>query len=189
MRKPGPWVVPVAIVCGFAFGAADQYLGTNNIRLGLWASTLSAASAPWLLVPFLAGCSQTRPRRATLLGLTVTLAALAGYFALMWSPLEGVPPSQVLATYPSLLGSQWHNIAGGLVTGPLFGLLGQRWRVRRSWTGAALVAGAFCFEPLLRWVTGQLSPPAVVWATEVVVGAALAMFFAASAATHRRAAS
>lgn len=170
----------VALACGFAFGAADQYLGSRGVTLGLWATTASVASAPWILVPFLAGCSQTDPRRAALLGLLVTAAALAGYFTLMWSPLEGVRPDQVLATLPQLLSSQWHDIAGGLVTGPLFGRVGQRWRVYRSWTSAALVAGAFCLEPIARRTVGQLPPPAVVWIVEIVTGVALAMLFLAA---------
>jgi hypothetical protein len=47
-------------------------------------------------------------------------------------------------------------ILSGLVMGPLFGLLGQRWCLRRSWVSAALVAGALCLEPLARWAAGQL---------------------------------
>ena len=80
---------------GFAFGAADQYLG-SRVSLGLWAATVSGASAPWLVVPFAFRCSQVRPYRAMALGLVVTLAALAGYFTLMWSPLEGVALSRSL---------------------------------------------------------------------------------------------
>jgi hypothetical protein len=176
IRCPGRRGFIVAIVVGFAFGAADQYLG-SRITLGLWAATVSGASAPWLLMPFAFGCSQVRPRRAMVLGLLVTVAALAGYFTLMWSPLEGVALSQSLPELPTLLRSQWANIFGGLVTGPLFGLLGQRWRTNRSWVSAALVTGALCLEPLARWLAGQLAPPAFVWAIEVAAGVLLALFF------------
>ena len=166
----------VAIVFGFVFGAADQYLG-SRITLGPWAATVSTASAPWLLLPFAFGCSQVRPRRAMLLGLVVTVAALAGYFTLMWSPLEGVPLSESLPGLPTLMRSQWANMLGGLVTGPLFGLVGQRWRTNRSWASAALVAGSLCLEPFARLAAGRLSPPAFVWEIEVATGAALALFF------------
>ena len=77
---------------------------------------------------------------------------------------------------PMLLGSQWANIVGGLLTGPLFGLLGQRWRTRRSWLSAALIAGALCLEPAARWGAGRLSPPALAWQIEIAAGAALALF-------------
>jgi hypothetical protein len=175
----------VAVVVGFAFGAADQYLG-SRVTLGLWASTVSTASAPWLVLPFLFGCSQTRPRRAILLGLVVTMAALAGYLAAMWSPLEGVSLAQLGAEWPTLIRSQWANICGGLLTGPLFGLLGQRWRSSRSWVSAALVAGALCLEPLARWATGELWPPTFVWEIEVAAGAVLAVCFLVSGLSRDR---
>lgn len=175
----------VGIVVGFALGAADQYLG-SRVTLGLWAATVSGASAPWLVVPFAFGCSQVHPRRAMLLGLVVTMAALAGYFTLMWSPLEGVALSQSLPELPTLLRSQSVNILGGLVAGPLFGFLGQRWRANRSWASAALLAGSLCLEPLARWLAGQLPPPAFVWKIEVVSGAALALFFVVAGATRDR---
>jgi hypothetical protein len=176
-------VFGVAVIAGFAFGAADQYLG-SRVMLGVWAPTVSGMSAPWLLLPFLFGCSQVRPRRAMALGLVATLAALAGYFTLMWSPVEGVRLSYFLSHLPALLGSQWANIAGGLVTGPLFGLLGQRWRTRRSWLSAALIAGALCLEPPARWGAGRLSPPALVWGIEIAAGAALALFFVVAGVTR-----
>ena len=182
-RRTRPFIVAIAV--GFLFGAADQYLG-SRVALGLWAATVSTTSAPWLALPFAFGCSQVRPRRATALGLVVTSAALAGYFALMWSPLEGVVLSQSLGHLPTLLRSQWANVLGGLLTGPLFGFLGQRWRVERSWAGPALVAGSFCLEPLARWLAGRLSPPAFVWQAEVAAGALLALFFVVAGVTRNR---
>jgi hypothetical protein len=78
-------------------------------------------------------------------------------------------------------------ILGGLVTGPLFGFLGQRWRLQKSWVSAALVAGALCLEPAARWVTGQLYPPVHVWTTEVVSGVVAAVVFASALLASRRA--
>jgi Family of unknown function (DUF6518) len=182
--------VALVIVVGFAFGAADQYLGSrvmlgDRFVLGLWASTVSAMSAPWLLLPFLVGCTEARAGRAAGLGLIATLAALTGYFTLMWSPIEGVTLSQVVPHLGSLLASQRLNIAGGLLSGPVFGYLGQRWRTERSWLAAALLAGAFCLEPLARWRVGQLPPPLFVWGIEMAVGAALAALCFAGAALAR----
>jgi len=182
--------VALVTLIGFAFGAADQYLGSrvmlgDRFALGLWASTVSAMSAPWLLLPFAVGCTETRAGRAAALGLLATLAALAGYFTLMWSPLEGVALSRSLPHLPSLLASQWANVVGGLLTGPLFGYLGQRWRTERSWPAAALLAGAFCLEPLARWCAGQLPPPQIVWQIEVAAGVLAALWFAAGLARRR----
>ena len=75
---------------------------------------------------------------------------------------------------------------GGLVTGPLFGFLGQRWRTTRSWLSAALVAGVLCLEPLARFAVGRLDPPRDVWMIEVVIGAALAAYFLIAGAVYRQ---
>jgi len=183
--------IALVIVAGFAFGAVDQYLGSrvmlgDHFAFGLWASTVSAMSAPWLLLPFLVGCGEARGGRAAVLGLTVTMAALSGYFTLMWSPVEGVALLRSLPHLGILLASQRANIVGGLLTGPLFGYLGQRWRTGRSWAAAALLAGAFCLEPLARWLAGQLSPPLIVWAAEAAAGCLTMLCLAGVALTRRR---
>lgn len=181
-------VFVLALIVGFAFGAADQYLGSLHVclRLGFWAATVSGLSAPWLLLPFLFGCSQQSPRRAAALGLLATMAGLAGYFAMMWGPIEGGTWTQFAAHWPILLASQSVNIIGGVLCGPLFGYLGQRWHAHRSWAGAMLVAGAFCFEPLARLAAGRLDPPAFIWALEVALGIALALYFIASGTDRRQ---
>ena len=143
----------ITALCGFAFGAADQYLGSRS-ALGPWASSASLMSAPWLLVAFVAGLTQDRPRRAMVLGLLATVAALVGYFAMTYSPLEIHPWSvERFTTGVVAIASTGYNpayILTGLMTGPLFGLLGQRWRVHRSWVSAAIVAGVLCLEPVVR---------------------------------------
>ena len=68
-----------------------------------------------------------------------------------------------------------------------FGLLGQRWRVRRSLVSASIVAGALCLEPLARWAAGRLMPPAPVWTVEVTSGAVVAALFVYALLDSRRA--
>jgi hypothetical protein len=178
-------------VFGLAFGAGTQYLGslTAGSLLWTWSWSVSGMSAPWLVLPFVAGMTQKDARRATLLGLVVTLAALAGYFAMSHSPMEGVPiedfPRRVLTMVRTGYNPAW--IAGAIVTGPLYGFLGQRWRVARSWISAALVACALCFEPLARGVIGMLSPHPLVWWGEVAIGVVVAVTFAYLIVTSRRA--
>jgi hypothetical protein len=172
----------VAVILGVAFGAADQYLGSMS-WLGPWASTAAQMSAPWLVLPFVIGSTQERARKAAVLGLVVTASALLGYFAMTYSPMEVHPWSfdRFTAGMVALSTKGGYNplyILGGLVTGPLFGLLGQSWRVRRSWVSAAAVAGALCLEPVARWAAGQLIPPALVWTAEVASGVILASLFA-----------
>jgi len=180
----------VVTLIGLAFGAADQYLGSRSIVLGPWASTAAQMSAPWLLLAFSVGITQQRARRAAVLGLVVTASALFGYFAMTYSPVEiriwtfhRFTSGMVAVT---TTGYNPAYIAAGLVTGPVFGWLGHRWRVRRSLISAALVAGALCLEPLARWVTGQLWPPAPVWTVEVALGAVVAAVFAYAIIAWRR---
>jgi hypothetical protein len=177
----------IAVIVGLGFGAADQYLGT--IRFDPWAWTVSGMSAPWLVLPFVVGMTQGRARRAIALGLVATVAALVGYFAMTYSPMESVPASQFLDGFVTIVRTGYNPlwIAGGLVIGPLCGFLGNRWRVARSWVSAALVTCALCFEPLARGVVGTLSPHPNVWAAEVAIGAAAAAVFAVVIATSRRA--
>ncbi len=90
-------------------------------------------SAPWLILPFAFGYTQRRPGRAALVALVATASALAGYFALTLSPIEGVAPSSIPTGLPGLLGSNLENIVGGAITAPLCGLIGQRARAGRWW--------------------------------------------------------
>lgn len=180
----------LAALLGLAFGAADQQLGTLTAELGPWTSTAAQMSAPWLVLPFLIGLTQSDARRAAVLGLVVTASALVGYFAMTYSPLEIHPwtldrfTSGFVAVTTS--GYNPFYILGGLVTGPLFGWLGQRWRLRRSWGSAAIVTGALCLEPLARSASGQLMPPAPVWVAEVVFGIVVAALFAYALMAQRR---
>jgi Family of unknown function (DUF6518) len=181
----------LAAILGIAFGAGDQYLGGMS-WLGPWASTAAQVSAPWLVLPFLAGMTQHRVRRAALLGLVVTSSALLGYYAMTYSPMEIHPWSidRFTSGMVAVTTRGWYNplyILGGLVTGPLFGLLGQRWRVRRWWVSAAAVAGVLCLEPAARLVAGHLYPPVPVWTTEVALGVLVAAVFAFTVLTGRRA--
>ncbi|HEX3326213.1 MAG TPA: hypothetical protein VHV50_04380 [Actinomycetota bacterium] len=181
-----PYVV--AVVGGFAFGAADQYLG-SRIAFGAWAATVSQMSAPWLVLPFIAGMTQERARRAMAVGLLVTAGALIGYFVTTCSPIEAVPMVRFSSCVPNVAFTGYNPlwIAGGMLFGPLYGLLGHRWRVARSWIGPALVAGTLCLEPLARVVAGLLSPPTVVWRAEIVLGFVVAIVFGFMIAMSRRA--
>ena len=64
--------------------------------------------------------------------------------------------------------------------------LGWRWRAARSWSSAALLAAAFCLEPLARLAAGRLYGPGLVWVVEVALGVSLAGFFAVAGAVGRR---
>ncbi len=171
---------------GLVFGGVDNYLGSLNSR-GLWTVSLSLLAAPWLVLPFLFGRSQVLSGRAAAVGLVATMSALAGYFLMILGPLEGGQWSMNLREIHGLLSSNRENIIGGFVTGPLYGVLGQKWRARRAWISALAVAGALCFEPLALTVAGKSYPgDSVVWPFEVGVGIAVATYFLLTGIAFRR---
>jgi hypothetical protein len=178
----------VAIIAGLAFGMADQYLGSLSSRVGGWAAAVSQMAAPWFMLPFLVGVTQERARRAMTLGVMATVAALLGYFGRTCSPVESIPFEEFPRCFITLVRAPYNPvwIVGGLVTGPLFGFLGHKWRVDRLWVGPAAVTGALCFEPLARRFVGIPLGPPVVWVTEIAIGMIVGAAFAFAIVTSRR---
>jgi hypothetical protein len=170
--------VALALVLSAAYGAGSQYLGA---RVPGWGPDAAALSAPWLAIGFFAGCTQKDARRAALLGLACTAAGLVGYWLMTDSPAEGA--QYTLANARGFLVSNERVVIGALVTGPLFGWLGQQWRTRRSLVGPLLIAAAFCFEPLARRLTINPIRCRGVMIAEVAAGLLLA---AAVLVRHRR---
>jgi hypothetical protein len=163
-------VVAFALVLAATYGAGSQFLGA---RVSGWGPEVAQLSAPWLAIAFLAGATQREPRRAALLGLACTAAALVGYWLMTDSPLEGA--QYTLANARGFLVSNERVIIGGILTGPLFGWFGQQWRTRRMLAGALLIAAAFCFEPLARWLNDNPVRGAPVIVVEVAAGLLLAV--------------
>src|SRR4051794_32317733 len=148
-----------------------------------WMADVSLLSAPWLVLAFAAGYTQREPKRAALLGLGCTFAALIGYGVMTLSPVENAHVS-VLAVR-GFISSESRVILGGLVTGPLFAWFGQQWRIRRVWVGALATAAALCLEPLARVQVGQAIRSHTVLLAEVAVGLAMATYVAARLAYSR----
>jgi hypothetical protein len=168
-------IVAFALVLAAAFGGTDQYLG--SMPWHPWAADISLLSAPWLVLAFLAGCTQRDPRRAALLGLGCTITALVGYGLMTLSPVEG---AQLTArTVSGFARSESAVLVGGLFTGPLFGWFGQQWRTRGAWIGAIVTAAVVCLEPLARVEAGSAVRVRAVWVAEVAVGLAMATYVVA----------
>ena len=169
-------VVAVALLLSAAFGAGDQYLGSltgsGHVWAAGWSSDVSLLSAPWLVLPFLAGATQRDPRRAALLGLGCTYAALLGYGLMTLSPVEHA--HLTVATIRGFLVSERAVLVGGIVTGPLFGWFGQQWRTRRAIAGALVTAAVLCLEPFARRAVARPIDDRSVWLAEVAAGLALA---------------
>ena len=177
--------VPLALLLAAVFGAGDQYLGSltgsGHPWAAGWSTDLSLLSAPWLVLPFVAGATQRDPRRAALLGLACTYAALLGYAVMTLSPIEHA--HLTLATLRGVAISERDVLVGGIVTGPLFGWFGQQWRTRRAITGALVTAAALCLEPLARRAGVNPIQDRVVWLAEVAAG----LGFAAAVLARRNA--
>jgi hypothetical protein len=165
-------VVVVAFVLAAVFGGADQYLG--SLSWHPWGADVSLLSAPWLLLPFLAGWTQRGRRRAALLGLACTYSADLGYGLMALSPIENAHLNQHTAT--AFVISESPFIVAGLVSGPLFGWLGYRWRTERAWVGALATAAAFCFEPLALAGVDRAIRFREVWMAEVALGVAMMIY-------------
>jgi len=171
----GPLVV---LALAVIFGGADQYLGSLSGHP--WAAQVSLLSAPWLVLPFLAGASRRDPRHAAVLGLGATLIALGGYCAMTLSPLENA--RFTVAGVADFVRSDPAVVLGGLVTGPLFGWLGYRWRTRSAWGAGLLTALTLSLEPVARHVTHRGAGSRPVWLGEVITGVVLAVVLSAAAA-------
>jgi hypothetical protein len=165
-------IVVVALALAAAFGAGDQYLGSMSWHP--WAADVSLLSAPWLLLAFVAGWTQRHSRRAMLLGLACTGSALVGYGLMTLSPVEHAQLSAQSAI--ALARSEAPVIVGSLVTGPLFGWFGQRWRTECAWLGALATAATLSLEPLVRIPAGSAIRFPAVWATEVAAGAVMSIY-------------
>jgi hypothetical protein len=164
--RRGAAVVATALAAAFAFGAIDQSLGAVGSP---FLTEISKMSAPWLLVPFLAGAWQASQRRAALTGLAASWLAVLGYVAMIISPMEGTHlgprPAGLIGSWNQLsphlfvttLASQWLWFAGALFTGPLYGWLGYLWRVRRFQAAAVLAVMPVLLEPAARWLASRFS--------------------------------
>jgi len=173
----------VVVIAAFAFGAADQYVGSLGGHGVAWAAQVSLLSAPWLVLAFLAGCTQRAPRPAAVLGLGATLAALLGYLLMTLSPIEQATLS--IRGVEGFVRSDPFVFLGGAFTGPLFGWFGQQWRVQRAWAGALVSAAMVCLEPAIRDLAGQAITSRRVALAEVGAGLALAAYFAVAARRWR----
>ena len=177
--------VALALVLSAAFGAGDQYLGSlegsGHAWAAGWAAEVSLLSAPWILLPFLAGATQRDPKRGALLGLACTYAALLGYGLMTISPIENA--HFTVATIRGVFYSQRQWFVGGLLTGPLFGWFGQQWRSGKMLAGALLVAAALCLEPF----ASRLGANPVRYARVTVVEVFAWILFAVAAVAWWRA--
>ena len=139
-------------------------------------------SAPWLVLPFVAGWSRRSFAAAAALGAATSVLSVVGFYvcyALVFSLVN----SHTVSTDVAVL-------VGGLVTGPVCGALGYWWRARRSLAAGLAVGAAFLVEPLAQLALGRVGQVPVghtsvlahplVFALEALIGFAVCGWFVAA---------
>ena len=188
VRSRGAHSVTIAALGALAFGVAMSVLKGNNG--GDVRNAIGNLSAPWLLMPFIAGATAGARRigRAAAVGALVSLSALAGFYVANSFVLH-LGPHPWLVDLRLAFGSLYF-FKFALFSGPIFGALGGWWKQTGSaWLGV-LVAALLVLEPFawLAYTRAQstvYTSDAPVWAAEVVVGLAVCGLVAARARARR----
>jgi len=141
------------LVAAAAFGAVEQRAGAGYPA---FVTALSEMLAPWLVLPFLVGASRASRGNVRMLGFAVALVAIGGFLAATGDPTgDGHDPVQTFSSGAGFVVLAVLNhlpwFLGAMVSGPLYALLGHRWRVTRSWPLALAATGPVMLEPALRW--------------------------------------
>jgi hypothetical protein len=164
-----------------AFGGLDQYVGSLSAHP--LATAVSLLSAPWLLVAFFAGSTQSTLRRAAVFGLASTYAALVGYWAMTLSPVEGA--HMTAHSVRGVVISQSLLVLGGLFIGPFFGGLGHLWRMGGRPEPAIAAALAVAAEPFAHAAAGSAFRVTSVAAAEIAAGLLMVLYVFAGGQRRR----
>jgi hypothetical protein len=165
------------LLAGLAFGVLvaavkGQQSGVRD--------ALGNTSAPWVVVPFLAGARYRRLWQGALGGLAATLAAFLGFYLAEAAILDlGAHPWY--ADLQLTLGSGRVYETWGLLSGSIYGALGALWASRALLVAPIAVGLAFICEPLivlLLWRAGIWGDGGLLlryswlWIAEVALGLA-----------------
>jgi len=170
MRK-----LAVLLLAGAAFGVLVAVIKGQDTGVR---DALGNTSAPWIVLPFVAGTLFSRARTAALAGLAVTLVSLLGFYVAEAAVLDLGPHPwwvdlRLTAGYVNVY-ERW-----GVVSGLLYGTLGWLWASRSKPAAAVAVGLAFVAEPLIVFAVsrsgmwyGMLLDYPWLWRAEVVLGLA-----------------
>jgi uncharacterized protein DUF6518 len=168
--------VTALFLAGVAFGVLVAVVKGQDPGVR---DALGNTSAPWIILPFVAGTCFARPRSAALAGLGITLVALLGFYVAEAAILDlGAHPWWVdlrLTAGSVNIYEKW-----GVVSGLLYGTFGWLWAYRSKVLGAAAVGLAFAAEPLIAFLVSKTGmwhalvlDYAWIWTAELVIGLAL----------------
>jgi len=161
--------VLVAVIKGQATGVRDA---------------LGNTSAPWVVVPFLAGTRCSSVRRAALVGGATTLAAFLGFY-LSEAAILDLGPHPWYTDLRLTLGSGRVYEEWGLFSGLVYGALGGMWATRSLAIAPIAVGLAFLCEPAIvlflrdagLWGGGDLLfHYRSIWVSEILIGLATITF-------------
>lgn len=170
----GRRLAALLVLAAIAFGALVAVIKGQDVGVR---NALGNTSAPWVVVPFLAGTLYSRAWHAALVGVATTLAAFFGFYLAEAAVLDlGEHPWYV--DLKLTLGSGHIYETWGAPVGLVYGVLGWLWASRSSVPAAIAVGLAFVSEPLIVfalmradvWGGGGLLDYPWLWATEVAIG-------------------
>jgi Family of unknown function (DUF6518) len=153
-------LIPVLFaLAGGAYGFATSYLPMPTVATTFWVGNLCA---PWLVLAFVAGRSQTSWLWAVLGGMLTDAACVFGFYLRDPDPVSMVT-----------VNGQWFVAA--LLAGSIYGALGCWWRRSQSLAAGLGVAAGFIAEPVL-WPIyhGFYQGPWTLWTAEILVGLGVA---------------
>ncbi|HWE68041.1 MAG TPA: DUF6518 family protein [Acidimicrobiales bacterium] len=168
-------VVLLVAICAFATVDAivkGHHGGTRN--------SIGNISAPWALLPFLAGALVMQRRRSVgaLVGALSTVAALVCYTLIRVGVFGmGGRNRDFSATVASAAGNRWFLL--GAIGGAVLGAAGAALATRGQWgVVTAVVTCLLVLEPAARvfWAIARdepartMVPSPVVWGTEMICG-------------------
>jgi hypothetical protein len=178
------------LLAAIAFGAMVAVVKGQDVGVR---NALGNASAPWVVVPFLAGTFYSRAWQAALIGGATTLAAFFGFY-LAEAAILDLGPHPWYVDLQLTLGSGHVYEIWGTPVGLVYGVLGWLWASRSSAAAFVAVGFAFATEPLIvfglqrsgLWGGGGLLDYPWVWAMEIILGlAAITYAFAKAQARSR----
>lgn len=162
------------LLAAIGFGALVAAVKGQDVGVR---NALGNTSAPWIVVPFLAGALQPRAWQAAVIGVTATLAAFFGFYLAEAAVLD-LGPHPWYVDLKLTLGSGHVYEIWGAPIGLVYGMLGWLWASHRSVAAATAVGLAFVTEPLIVfglqrggiWGGGGLFDYPWLWATEIAIG-------------------
>jgi hypothetical protein len=167
--------ITALVLAGLIFGVLVAVIKGQDTGVR---DALGNTSAPWIVLPFIAGAYFARARSAAIAGLAVTLASLLSFYVAEAAILDlGAHPWWVdlrLTAGSVNIYEKW-----GVFSGVLYGTLGWLWAYRSKAAAAAAVGLAFVAEPLIVFLVqragmwhGLILDYGWLWKAEVMLGVA-----------------